>query len=124
MAPKLSMQYSERPPALPSARTMLAPIVALVIGAAAATGAYALLDDDNSGSQQPATRVIVAEPPAQPSAGVRAKDEAAVAAAVGTPAVGAGTAAKDEAAVAAAIGDGASKDYSKNGATGDYAPKP
>jgi hypothetical protein len=80
------MQYAERLPRLPSARAMVVPVVALVIGAAAATGAYAVLDDDSSGLQPTATRVIIAEPPAEPSAGVGAKNEAGVAAAIGSPA--------------------------------------
>jgi hypothetical protein len=104
MTPKLSMQYAERLPALPSARTMLVPIVALAIGAAAATGAYALLDDENTGTQATAPKVIVADPPAQPSAGVGAKNEAGVAAAIGNPGVGPATEMKDEAGTAAAIG--------------------
>jgi hypothetical protein len=74
------MQYADRLPSLPSPRTM----VAIVIGAGAATGIYALLDDDSAGSVASTTRVIVAEP-AQPGAGAAAKDEAAVAAAIGQP---------------------------------------
>jgi hypothetical protein len=54
-----------------------------VIGAAAATGVNALLDDGTGGVQPAATKVIVAEPPAQPGEGVSAKDEAATAAAIG-----------------------------------------
>jgi hypothetical protein len=101
------MQYAERLPALPSARTVVVPVVALVIGAAAATGTYALLDDDKSGSQATAPRVIVAEPPAQPGEGVGAKNEAGVAAAIGSSAVSPATEPKDEAGVAAAIGSSA-----------------
>jgi hypothetical protein len=66
-----------------STRTIAAPIVALVIGAAAATGVNALLDEGSGGVQAAATKVIVAEPPAQPGEGVSAKDEAATAAAIG-----------------------------------------
>jgi hypothetical protein len=76
------MQYAERLPTLPSPRTMVAPLVALVIGAGAATGAYALLDNDGSSSASGTTKVIVTEP-VQPGSGTAAKDEAAVAAAVG-----------------------------------------
>jgi hypothetical protein len=76
------MQYAERLPALPSPRTMVAPLVALVIGAGAATGAYALLDDDGASAASGTTKVIVAEP-VQTGSGTAAKDEAAVAAAVG-----------------------------------------
>ena len=97
------MQYAERLPTLPSPRTMVAPVVALLVGAGVATGAYALLDDDKAGFGPPTTRVIVAEQPAQPGAGVAAKNEAGVAAAIGASAVGAGTQAKDEAGVASVI---------------------
>ena len=91
------MLYAERLPALPSARTIVVPVVALVIGAAAATGTYAVLDEDTSGSQATAPKVIVADPPAQPGAGVGAKNEAGVAAAIGNPAVSPQTGLKDEA---------------------------
>jgi hypothetical protein len=98
------MHYAERLPALPSARTVVVPVVALVIGAAAATATYAVLDEDTSGSQATAPKVIVADPPAQPGAGVGAKNEAGVAAAIGNPAVSPQTGLKDEASTAAAIG--------------------
>jgi hypothetical protein len=98
------MQYAERLPTLPSPRTLVAPVVALIVGAGVATGAYALLDDDNAGSPAAATKVIVAEPPVQPGDGVAAKNEAGVAAAVGQAFAGAGTEAKDEAGTAAALG--------------------
>ena len=98
------MLYAERLPALPSARTIVVPVVALVIGAAAATATYAVLDEDTSGSQATATKVIVADSPAQPGAGVGAKNEAGVAAATGNPAVSPQTGLKDEASTAAAIG--------------------
>jgi hypothetical protein len=98
------VQYAERQPALPAAKTIVAPAVALVIGAAAATGAYALLDNETSGSQTTAPKVIVAEPPAPPGPGVGAKDEAGVAAAIGSPAALSASETKDEAGIAAAIG--------------------
>jgi hypothetical protein len=98
------MQYAERLPALPAPRTIVAPLVALAIGAAAATGVYALLDDDPSGSQATAPKVIVTEPPAQPGPGVSAKNEAGVAAAIGSPAATSASETKDEAGTAAAIG--------------------
>jgi hypothetical protein len=47
------MHYAQRLSTPLSARTIAAPIVALVIGAAAATGVNALLDD-GAGSAQPA----------------------------------------------------------------------
>ena len=59
---------------LPKPRKMVAPLVALVIGAAGAVGAYALIDDSNAGVES--TRVIVTESPAPSSGGVTAKDEA------------------------------------------------
>jgi hypothetical protein len=96
------MQYAEH---LPNPRRMLAPAVALVIGAAAATGAYALIDSEQV--ELPAPKVIVAEPPAQPSQGVAAKNEAATAAAIGSLATSTSFG-KDEALTATAIGRGAS----------------
>lgn len=96
------MQYAEH---LPNPRRMVAPAVALVIGAAAATGAYALLDNEQV--ELPTPQVIVAEPPAQPSQGVAAKHEAATAAAIGASAASSSFG-KDEAASATAIGRGAS----------------
>jgi hypothetical protein len=95
------MQYAEH---LPNPRRMVVPVVALVIGAAAATGTYALLDNETVELQPP--KVIVAETPAQPSQGVAAKHEAATAAAIGTGAASTSFG-KDEAATAAAIGTSA-----------------
>ena len=110
---------------LPKPRKMVAPLVALVIGAGGAVGAYALIDDTNDGVES--TRVIVTESPAPSSAGVEAKDEARTAAAIAgskapvtsvgkdearTAAANAGSkapvasAGKDEAKTAAAIGGG------------------
>lgn len=76
------MQYAEHLPRLSSPRTMLAPLVALVVGAAAAAGAYNLVDRNESVFEPAATKVIVAPAPAPPSEGVRAKDEAASAASI------------------------------------------
>jgi hypothetical protein len=95
------MQYAEH---LPNPRRMVVPVVALVVGAAAATGTYALVDEEQVALQPP--KVIVAETPAQPGEGVSAKNEAATAAAIGTGAA-ASSFGKDEAASAAAIGSGA-----------------
>ena len=58
------MQYAER---LPHSRSLLAPVLALAVGAAAATGAYALLDDHDSTFRPAAADVVVIETPA-PSA--------------------------------------------------------
>jgi hypothetical protein len=90
---------------LPNTRKMLAPAVALVIGAAGAVGAYALTDDSDVGVQP--TRVIVADSPAEPSRSFAGKDEAATAAAIGNSAERSSSFdGKDEAATAAAIGSG------------------
>jgi hypothetical protein len=92
------MQY-EASLARPSARTMLAPMVALVIGAAAATGTYALIDNGDAAIQA-STRLIVVETPAQHSADIPGKNEAATAAAINPTLSVAGT---NEASTAAAV---------------------
>jgi hypothetical protein len=109
------MQYAEH---LPNPRRMVAPAVALVIGAAAATGAYALLDSEQV--ELPAPKVIVTETPAQPSQGVAAKHEAATAAAIGGSAASSSFG-KDEAASATAIGRGAAISGSSGAETKDEA---
>jgi hypothetical protein len=90
------MQYAL---ARPAARTMLAPFVALVIGAAAATGAYALIDNGDAVIQG-ATRLIIVETPAQHSADIPGKNEAATAVAI-SPTLS--VSATDEARTAAAV---------------------
>jgi hypothetical protein len=97
------MQYAER---LPNPRVMVVPVVALAIGAAAATGTYALVD--GTGVDVQPTRVIVADAPAQPGQGVAAKDEAANAAAIANPVSSSTSFGKSEAATAAAVGSPAS----------------
>lgn len=98
------MQYAERLPSLPSPQTLVAPVVALALGAAVATGAYALIDNEQV-VDEPSSKVIVLDAPAAPSEGVSAKNEAGTAAAISSiPAPSEGVAAKDEAATAAAIG--------------------
>jgi hypothetical protein len=89
------MQYAAH---LPNTRAMVAPVVALVIGAAGATGAYALIDD-NAESIQPAAIVVTHTPAAQSG-----PNEAGVAAVVGTQTPGSSTG-KDESATAAAVGN-------------------
>jgi hypothetical protein len=89
---------------LPKTRKMLAPLVALVIGAGGAVGAYALIDDTNAGVES--TRVIVTESPAPHSAGVTAKDEARTAAAIAGSKAPVTSVGNDEAKTAAAIGNG------------------
>jgi hypothetical protein len=90
------MQYAER---LPNPKSMVAPVVALAIGAAAATGAYALIDSDQVNLPEP--KVIVTETPAPTSPGLAAKHEAATAAAIGRTLPN--SFGKDEAATASAI---------------------
>jgi hypothetical protein len=97
------MQYAERLPSVPSPKTVAVPLVALVLGAAAATGAYALIENEQV--VQAPSKVIVLDAPATPTDGTTAKDEAGTAAAIGTvSAPGEGITAKDEAGTAAAIG--------------------
>jgi hypothetical protein len=58
----------------------VAPLVALLVGAGAATGAYAIIDDSNGAAQ--ASKVIVVEQPAPGTADIPGKNEAATAAAI------------------------------------------
>jgi hypothetical protein len=96
------MEYVAQLPT--NTRKLLAPMAALVIGAAGAVGAYAALDDAEVGVQP--TRVIVTEAPAPPSEGVAAKDEAATAAAItGSIPSSSSFDGKDEAKTAAAVGN-------------------
>lgn len=69
------MEYAGRLTRVPSVVT---PLVTLLVGAAIATGAYALIDDDGGTT---ATKTIVVEQPS-PNADVSGKDEAATAAAI------------------------------------------
>ena len=71
------MQYSERLPMPLPTRSLVIPLVALLIGAGAATGAYAQID--NGDELQP-SNVIVVERPLPAGDGVAAKDAAAIAA--------------------------------------------
>jgi hypothetical protein len=97
------MQYAERLPSVPSPKSVAVPLVALVIGAAAATGAYALIDNNEQVAQAP-SNVIVLDAPAPASEGTSAKNEAGTAAAIGgVSAPGEGITAKNEAGTAAAI---------------------
>ncbi len=111
-------------PAAPSKKPIVAALVALIVGGAAATGVWWLTDNDVDILPEPATKVIVTQP-VEPGAGTAAKDEAAIAAAVGgsgmevnpstghannpaeqqyEPSPGASGFGKDEAATAGAVG--------------------
>jgi hypothetical protein len=94
------MEYAARLPRLPSRRTMAAPVVALVVGAGVATGAYALID--NGASVTAPSKVIVVETPAPNAADIPGKNEASTAAAI-SPQTSAAIPGKNEAATAAAI---------------------
>jgi hypothetical protein len=71
------MQYAARLPRRPSTRSLVAPLIALIVGASAATGAYALIDD--GGTSATATKYVVVDQNAFPG-----KDEAATGAAIST----------------------------------------
>jgi hypothetical protein len=73
------MEYAARLNKVPSRQTFLAPLVALVVGAGVATGAYALIDDGNSTT---ASKVIVVEQPGPHAADIAGKNEANTAAAI------------------------------------------
>jgi hypothetical protein len=107
------MQYAAH---LPNTRALVAPIVALAIGAAGATGIYALVDENSNST--PAA-IVISEPvtTGPNEAGVAAAvssapvvsssssvDEAGVAAAVSSAPVVSQASGKDEASTAAAIG--------------------
>jgi hypothetical protein len=77
------MEYAAPLPRTPSRRTLLAPIVALLVGAGVATGAYALIDDNDGAAQ--ASRVIVVETPAPGTADIPGKNESSTAAAISQP---------------------------------------
>jgi hypothetical protein len=94
------MEYAARLPRLPSRRSVTTPVVALVVGAAAATGAYALIDN-GEGVTSP-SKVIVVETPAPGTADIAGKNEASTAAAI-SPQSGAEIQGKNESATAAAI---------------------
>lgn len=94
------MEYAARLTRLPSRRTMVAPVVALVVGAGVATGAYALIDNGEGASN--AAKVIVVETPGPHAADIPGKNEAATAAAI-SPQTTAEIPGKDESTTAAAI---------------------
>ena len=73
------MEYAASLTRSPSRRTLVAPLLALVLGAGVATGAYALID--NSGTTT-SSKVIVVEQPGPHAADIAGKNEAATAAAI------------------------------------------
>jgi hypothetical protein len=95
------MEYAARLPKTPSRRTMVAPIVALLVGAGAATGAYALIDNGDTATQ--AAKVIVVEKPTPNAAVIPGKNEASTAAAISQSPNAAVIPGKNEASTAAAI---------------------
>jgi hypothetical protein len=127
------MQYAATRTTLPSRRSILAPLVALVVGAAAAIGGYALIDNQDT-VQAPGKVVFVDTP--SPGAGVRGIDDMANSAAVAsTPpkvvvpylshgyGVQMGTVSTtDEAATAAAIGSREVQDPSVANRTDPHGP--
>lgn len=73
------MEYAARLTRSPSRKSLVAPLVALVVGAGVATGAYTLIDDGNTTT---ASKVIVVERPGPHAADIAGKNEAATAAAI------------------------------------------
>jgi hypothetical protein len=71
------MEYAAR---LTKAPSVVTPLVTLLVGAAIATGAYAVIDDNGTDT---ATKTIVVEQPAPNAADIPGKNESATAAAVG-----------------------------------------
>ena len=91
------MQYAAN---LPNTRAMLAPVVALVIGAAGATGVYALVDDNSVSSTPDA--IVISEPARTPA--TTGPNEAGVATAVSRAQAQVQSSGKDESTTAAAVG--------------------
>ena len=95
------MEYAANPRTLPTRRTLVAPFVALLIGAAAAVGGYALID--NQDTVQAPGKVVFVDTPG-PGAGVRGIDDMASAAALdSTPGAGQGVRGINDTANAAAL---------------------
>jgi hypothetical protein len=115
------MEYAATRTTLPSRRSILVPLVALVVGAGAAVGGYALID--NQDTVQAPGKVVFVDTPG-PGAGVRGIDDTANSAALtSTPpkvvvpylshgyGVQMGTVSTtDEAATAAAVGSRGGQD--------------
>jgi len=95
------MEYAARLTRTPSRKALVAPLVALLVGAGVATGAYALIDNPDATSSQ----VIVVEQPGPHAAEIPGKNEAGTAAAISPQSQAIGLPRPDEAAVAAAISE-------------------
>ena len=93
------MEYAAQLTRTPSRKTLVAPLVALVVGAGIATGAYALIDNGDATS----SKVIVVERPGPHAAEIAGKNESATAAAISQQSQAIGLPRPNEAAVAAAI---------------------
>jgi hypothetical protein len=73
------MEYAARLTRFPSRKSLVAPLLALVVGAGAATGAYALIDNSSTTT---GSKVIVVEQPGPHAADIPGKNEAGTAAAI------------------------------------------
>jgi hypothetical protein len=94
------MEYAARLTRFPSRKTMVAPLVALVVGAGVATGAYALIDNNDATTS---SKVIVVEQPGPHAAEIPGKNEANTAAAIAGQSAVTEIPGKRESATAAAI---------------------
>lgn len=110
------MEYAARLTKVPSVVT---PLVTLLVGAAIATGAYALVDDSGT---ETATRTIVVSQPGPNAADIPGKNESATAAAVaGSTGV---VTSHDEADTAAAISQSGGVELRGSKASGGGIPSP
>ena len=120
------MQHAAGLPTVSTRRSILAPLIALVVGAAVAVGGYALIDDQDSAQVQ--DKVVFVDLPG-PGEGVRGIDDTANAVPSDTPKVIPylshgqapqtldGASAKHEASTAAAIGSGSQDAGSQDAGT-------
>jgi hypothetical protein len=109
------MEYAARLTRFPSVVT---PLVTLLVGAAVATGAYALIDDN--GTEAAATKTIVVEQPGPTAADIPGKNESGTAAAIsGSSATVPG---HDEADTAAAISQSSGVELRGSKASGIPSP--
>ena len=94
------MEYAASLTRSPSRKTLVAPLVALLVGAVVATGAYALIYDGGTTTQ---SKFIVVERPSPSTADIPGKNEAGTAAAITHASPTTVIPGKNEAATAAAI---------------------